>query len=186
MEETMRKHIKSAVVLSAELLVAGYVLFAPSLKAEAGDSAEITRLLAEAKTEAVELKNDADHMHSFTNSRMSWESYAGKAEMIKEHVNKTGQLLAKLKDAESEGAPWQQTAVQRIEPLLKELAGNVESTITYLNANPAKIHFSAFKDYVKANYELSSELEALIRDFVNYGESKQKFERLRERLEVTD
>jgi len=33
---------------------------------------------------------------------------------------------------------------------------------------------------------LATDLEALIRDFVNYGEAKEKIERLGKKLEVTD
>ena len=39
---------------------------------------------------------------------------------------------------------------------------------------------------MKANYEMATDLEELIRDFVNYGEAKQKLERLGAKLETTD
>jgi hypothetical protein len=39
---------------------------------------------------------------------------------------------------------------------------------------------------VQANYELASDLEALIRDFVGYGEAKLKYQRLGEKLEIID
>ena len=93
------------------------------------------RLLADAKAEAVELKDDSTDMESFTRSSLSWQSYAHKIEMIKEHVNNTGKLLSKLQAEEPNGSPWQQTAIKRIEPLLKELAANTETTINYLNEN---------------------------------------------------
>jgi hypothetical protein len=105
--------------------------------------------------------------------------------MIKGHVNNTGKLLTKLKDAEATGAAWQQTAIKRIEPLLKELAANTEATINNLNENKTKVHFTEFKDYVKANFELATDFEALIRDFVNYGEAKEKVEHLGGKLEVS-
>lgn len=165
------------------LLVAGY-LIPSSLQATIGDSERITQLLAEAKAEALELKHDSAEMESFTKSKMSWESYAHKIELVKGHVNKAGELLAKMKDAEAEGAPWQQTAIQRIEPLLKELADNTTATITRLNAQPSRVHLPEFRDYVRANYELASDLESLIRDYVNYGEAKGEAERLGESLEV--
>jgi hypothetical protein len=169
------------------LLVAGYLVIPSTLKAtEPGASAKIAKLLVDAKAEAVQLKDDSADMESFTKSKLRWESYARKIEMIKEHVNNTGKLLAKLQEAEATGSPWQQTAIKRIEPLLKELAANTETTINHLNQNKAKIHFTEFKDYVKANYELATDLEALIRDFVNYGEAKEKIERLGKKLEVTD
>lgn len=183
----MKDYRVTAGFTTAAILVAGYLIIPAAMKAvEGGDSAEITKLLAEAKSEALELKHDSADMESFTKSKLSWESYASKVDMIKEHVNKTGKLLANLKDAETGGSPWQQTAIKRIEPLLKELAANTEATINHLNENRTRIHFTEFKDYVKANYELATDLEALIRDFVNYGEAKDKFERLGQKLEVTN
>ena len=80
--------------------------------------------------------------------------------------------------------PWQQAAIKRIEPALKELAANTEATIKHLTENQGKVHFPAFKDYVKANYELATDMETMIRDFVSYGEAKEKFENLGEKLEI--
>jgi len=152
--------------------------------AESQDSEQINKLLADAKTEAIALKRDSADMDSFARSKGSWESFASKVTMFKEHVNNAGKVLAELKDAEAGGSPWQQTAIGRIEPLLRELAANTEATIKHLNENQTKVHMTPFKDYVKANYEMSTELEELIRDFVSYGQSKQKFERLGDKLEV--
>ena len=100
-------------------------------------------------------------------------------------MNNTGKLLTKLQAEESDGSVWQQTAIRRIEPLLKELAANTEKTITFLNENKTKIHFTDFKDYVQMNCEIATNLEELIRDFVNYGEAKQKLDRLGAKLEIT-
>jgi len=68
---------------------------------------------------------------------------------------------------------------------LKELADNTTTTITHLGDNKTKVHLPEFKDYVKANYELATDLEALIRDFVDYGNAKEKFEGLGSKLEVS-
>jgi hypothetical protein len=185
-EVNMKRYRGMVGLITPALLVAGCFIASTSVKAaEAGNSPKITALLAEAKAEAVELKDDSTDMESFTRSSLSWESYAHKVEMIKGHVNKTGKLLAKLQAEESNGSAWQQTAIRRIEPLLKELAANTEKTINYLNENKTKIHFTDFKDYVQMNCELATDLEELVRDFVNYGEAKQKLERLAEKLEIT-
>jgi hypothetical protein len=183
----MKTNLRMAAPVTVALLVAGCFMFPAATKAAvSGTSADTTELLADAKAEAVELKNDSADMESFVRSKSSWQSYANKIEMIKGHVNKTGELLAKLQEAETTGAPWQQEAIKRIEPALKELAANTEATIQHLNGNQTKVHFAAFRDYVKANYELATDLEAMIRDFVNYGEAKEKFERLGEKLEVAN
>ena len=183
----MKNYFGMAGLVTGALLVVGCLVIPTELKAiEPGGSAEITKLLADAKAEAVQLKDDAEDLESLVKSKLSWESYARKVEMIKEHINNTGKLLTKLQDAQVTGAPWQQTAIQQIDPLLRELAANTEATINHLNENRANIHFAQFKDYVRANYELAMDLEALIRDFVNYGEAKDKIERLGKRLDVTD
>jgi len=182
----MKKYRGITSLVTPALLVAGCFIASTSVKAaESDDHPKITALLADAKAEAIELKNDSTDMESFTRSSLSWESYAHKIEMIKEHVNNSGKLLSKLQAEESNGSPWQQTAIRRIEPLLKELAANTETTINYLNQNKTKIHFTDFKDYVQMNCEIATNLEELIRDFVNYGEAKQKLERLAEKLEIT-
>jgi hypothetical protein len=183
----MKSYHGIAGLLVPALLVAGYLMIPAATKAtEAGDSAQISKLLADAKVEAVELKHDSADLESFTKSKLHWETYGRKVEMIREHVNNTGKLLAQLKEAETTGSPWQQTAIKQIEPFLRELADNTTATIEHLNNNREKIHFQAFKDYVQINYELSTELEALIRDFVNYGEAKEKAEHLSLKREIPD
>ena len=151
-----------------------------------GDSEEINKLLADAKTEAVELKGDAHEMESFTRSGVSWQSHAEKITLIKEHLNKCGEVVQKLNDAKSTGSPWQQKAIERITPLLSELANNIEATIEHLNNNPNQVHLQPFKDYVVANHDLANELAALINDFVDYGKFKEKFESLGNKLEVAE
>ena len=181
----MKHNHRIAGLLAMTVLGAGYFLVPLRSAAASPDSEQITKLLADAKAEAVELKADSADLESLTRSTRSWESHAGKIEMIKEHVNNSGKLLTKLQEVEAEGAPWQQTVIQRIEPLLKELAANTEATINYLDDNRSKIHFPEYRDYVKANYDLATDLEALIRDFVNYGEARDKMERLGAKHEIT-
>ena len=165
------------------LLVAGSLVIPIATKAApTEDSPEITKLLADTKAEAVELKADSEGMERFTKSAMNWERYANKLDMITGHVNKAGELLAKLQNAKTTGSPWQQTAIDRIAPLMKEMADHTQTTIKYLNEHAHKVHSPELKDYVKANYELATDLEALIRDFVDYGNTKEKSERLGTKL----
>ena len=173
-----------AILAPATLaFLAGSFMVPAALKA--ADSTEITSLLAEAKAEAAALKADAGDMESFTRSTSSWQTYGTQLTAIREHVNNSGKLLTKLKSAEISGSPWQQTAIKRIEPLLKEMADNTTTVIKYLNDNPEKVHLPQFKDYVKANYELATDLDALIGDFVNFGSDEEKYKSLGSKLEVS-
>ena len=143
------------------------------------------QLLSQIKTEAVALEDDADVLASWTRAKqVGWDSHAGKLNEIREHVNQAGKLLDKLNIAREEGAsPWQHQAIDRIYPLLKELAENTEATINHFNDNKAWIHFTAYQDYAEAGYTLAEELTTLITDYVDYGNHEAEFHRLQEKLQ---
>ncbi len=148
------------------------------------DSKEVSSILSDVKTEAIQLRHDADELKAFTHSTLSWESHAAKVDEIKRHVNNAGQSLSKLDSARGSASPWQQQAIDRISPLLKELASNVESTIEHLNQKPKLLRTGPYADYAAANYDLSSNLAELISDYVEYGKSKARSEELAAKLEV--
>jgi len=169
------------------LLVAGCFSISPAANARdtsSGSSAEVSRLLAEVKTEAIALERDAADLHAWTGAKqVGWESHSGKLNLIREHINKAGQLLPRLNEAREGASPWQHQAIDRIYPLLKELADNTQATINHLNDNQSNVHFSPYTDYAKANYDLAQELAALVSDYVEFGEHEAEFHRLQEKLQ---
>ena len=182
----MKIYRGAPALITLSFLAAGYTLAATKTAIPPDDSPRITQLLADAKAEAVELRHDAEVMETFTRSKHSVASHGSQITLIREHVNNTGKLLQQLQDAANAGAPWQQATIERIEPLLKELAANIETTIKYLNENNSRIHFSEFRDTIKANATLAGELESMIRNAVDYGETKDKFDRLSKELEANN
>lgn len=150
------------------------------------DSKEVSNLLSEVKTEAVELRYDADQLKSFAHSTLSWQTHATKVEEIKEHINNAGATLTKLENAKNEASPWQQRAIDQITPMLKELASNTTATIEHLNQKPKLLHTGPYVEYADANYEMASNLAELISDYVDYGKSKARSEELASKLEVPD
>jgi hypothetical protein len=148
------------------------------------DSKEVSAILEEVKSEAIQLSHDADELKSFTHSTLTWHSHVVKIEEIKRHVNNAGKSLSELDSARAEASPWQQQAIDRINPLLRELASNVTTTIEHLNQKPNLLQTSPYVDYVAANYDLASNLAELVSDYVEYGKSKAKSAELAERLEV--
>jgi hypothetical protein len=186
----MNSQKRTPYFLILSLLVAGCLSI--SLAANAGDtssesSEEVSQLLSEVKTEAVALQDDADVLATWTRKKdMSWESHSRRLNDIRDHVTQAGQLLAKLNEARGTASAWQQQAIDRIYPLLKELADNSEATINHLKDNQAHIHFPAYEDYTKAGYDLAKELATLISDYVDYGDHEAEFHRLQEKLNLTE
>lgn len=150
------------------------------------DFKEVSSILAELKTEAIQLRDDADQLKLFTHSTLAWETHMSKVAQIKDHVNNAGKSLSKLDSARENASPWQQQAIDHISPLLKELAANVTSTIEHLNQKPLLLQTERYVDYVAANCELASNLAELVSDYVDYGRSKARSEELATKLETPE
>jgi hypothetical protein len=148
------------------------------------DSEEVSGLLAQAKTEAVQLKQDTEEMNTFVRDKLSWHTHATQIDEIKRHVNNLGELVAKMNNAESTASPWQRQSIREVTPLLDALAETVTSTIDHLSANQDRLHSAPYPDYVSANADMASDLAQLVSDYVAYGEAKHKAEELSRKLEL--
>jgi methyl-accepting chemotaxis protein len=180
-------NINTRVVrLGLALLAMALFFMAPAISAaqSSKDSQEVSGLLAEAKTEATQLKQDTEEMSSFVRTKTSWETHADQISQIKQHVNKLGELVTKMDNAKGAASPWQQQSINRVTPLLKDLAASVTTTIKHLNDNKDRLLNPPYPDYAAANAEYASDLAQLVSDYVAYGEAKHKSEDLAKKLEV--
>ena len=172
---------------STLLLAGGFMTFTPPAVARGGDvsdSEQVSKLLSETKTMAFQLRDDAATMESFSRMDVSGESQKVAINQIKEHVNALGKQVAKLKAAEVFASPWQATAIDRINPYLDEMGGYTTALIEHLNGD-TRHNFAEYKDYLEANADYSADLASMVADFVNYGNAKQRVERLGDKLEIT-
>jgi hypothetical protein len=167
------------------LLMGGFFTAAPIVAAaETPDSEQVSKLLSEAKTTAYQLREDAVSMESFTRVDVSWAGHADAISLIKEHINAMAKVVAKLRDARSTASPWQKTAIDRINPYLDELGGYTSAAIEHINGNHSAHSMLEYKDYLEANADYASDLAAMIGNFVDYGRSKHRMDRLGGKLEV--
>lgn len=171
---------------SLAILAAGIIAMSPAIKAaDRSDSDEVNKLLSDAKTEAFQLKEDAFAMEGFTRSSHEWQSHGLAVERIKAHVNEAGRIVAKLDEARGSASPWQAIAIDRIKPLLKEIAANTTTVIEHINKNPKHLFAPEYKDYLEANADAADRLSRLVADFVDYGNTKNRLERLASKLEIS-
>ncbi len=171
------------------LLATGCFLIPSAARAgdtPSGSSQKINQLLSEVKAGAIILERDCDHIAIWAGGQQpGWKSHSEKLNLIREHINKAGRLLSNLHDARDTASPWQRQAIDRIYPMLKELADNTEEMISLYNDNRSAFRFSEYRDYAKAGYELAEDLAALVRDYVEYGEHEAEYHRLHEKLNST-
>ena len=166
------------------MLVSTWMLASPTAHAQNTENPEVTRLLADARGKAAVLSRDADEMESLIRTDASWQTHAAMLDEIKRHVNDLGAAAKKLEESRSSASPWQQQAIDRMMPLLKELATNTTAAINHLKENQIRPTTGNYPEYLKENADTAHQLSDMISSFVRYGETRAKLEKLEQRLEV--
>jgi len=166
---------------AAAAVVLGVVFFASCWTPAYADSAQTTKLLQQAKMSAIQLRNDSSQMKTYVGSGLSWRSHAKQIDIIKEQVNKSGKILAELHDARDSSAPWQQEVIDKITPLLQEMASNTESIINHLNDRQHTWQ-PKYQAYLTSNSELSADLSKLIGDYIDFGKAKSRTDKMSQSL----
>lgn len=156
-----------------------------TMPAQTPDSEAVSKLLVQAKSEALLVEHDANQLDSFTRSKLSWKSHARKLDEISEHINALGKTNRELSEQRLNGSPWQQKAIDQIDPLLRKMADQLTATIMHLKENPSRVHLPPYSEYVHANYEFASKTATMIRDFVDYDEAQSRAESLEAKLELS-
>jgi hypothetical protein len=137
-------------------------------------NAEVASQFDAAKTEASELARDADDMTALVRNDTSWQSHADTLNRIADHVNNMGKILEKLQSERDEASPWQQQAIDRMAPLLKDIAANTTAAIEHLNKNQIRPVSGDYKDYLEQNADTAHELADMISAFDKYGGTRAK------------
>jgi hypothetical protein len=177
----MKKYVSMGTL---PLLLGGLLISSPIIRAgDAPDNEHVSKLLSEAKTQAFQLKEDAQTMESFNRMNVSRETQAATINQIKDHVNGLVRQAAKLQDAENVASPWQKQAIVRIVPFLDELEGYTSAVIEHLSGEQTHT-FAEYQDYLEANADYATDLATMIGNFVDYGKTKERVARLAAKLEV--
>jgi hypothetical protein len=179
MRTSKHPHLKTAALLTLTLL-----LVATLLPAQNAENPEVAALLQQARDQAAALSRDADELEALTRSNVSWQSHATKLEDMKDHVNAMGRLVPKLVASRDSASPWQQQAVDRMVPLLKELAANTTAAIQHVSQNQERPTSGNYTEYLKENTETAHQLSDMISSFVRYGQTRAKLENLEQKLEI--
>ena len=153
----------SLIVLT---LLTSMFLLSGLAAAQNEENPEVSRLLSDAREQAAVLSRDADEMEALTRSAVSWESHAAKLETMKEDVNELAKSVEKLNAARDSASSWQRQAIDRMMPLMKELASNTTAAINHLREQPTRPTSGSYTEYLKQNSETAHELADAISSFV--------------------
>jgi hypothetical protein len=148
------------------------------------ENADVRDLLSQAAHEASALDYDADQMEALLRTDASWETHAAMLDSVKEHVNELGRTIAKLQAERGQASVWQQQAIDRVLPLLQELAANTTAAIKHLNQNQIRPVSGNYPEYLEENAQTAHELARIITATVEYGHTKAKLDKIQQTLGV--
>ncbi len=176
---------KSIVHLASRLgLVALLLCISGAAFAQEKDSAAISEALNSARSHAALAHDDSATLESYMRSSMSWQSHARQLQLIKEHANDLLGDFNTLTSLRAEGSTWQREAIDRIDPILREMADHLNRTIDHLNNNQSRFQMQPYKDYVHANLDYMERAHQTISDFVEYDAARSKADDLEKKLEI--
>jgi hypothetical protein len=172
--------VRTAILWTMAVALAGGLSLASAEARGKGpgpkDSEQVTKLLKEARSEAVKLQLETEKLDSYKNSELSRETHARKLEVTKDHINELGKTLDKLEAQKAEASPWQQNAIEEMRPLLEQLAGRTTQAIGHVNDNPWQLRHPDYHDMLADKSDLASQLTDVLNDHIEYGEAKAELE----------
>jgi hypothetical protein len=124
----------------------------PAAIAQATDTSSNAKLLQQAKTHAAEANYDAALLDSYGRSDMDWRAHAQCLTNIKEHANDLFEDYYQLQRMRDKGTPQQREAIDRLEPLLRDMGTNLTDTIQNLNLHQGRVHMPSFRTRIHADY----------------------------------
>ena len=134
------------------LILALLLPFSSASIAQVSGSTQFSKALQDAKNHASKADYDAAILETYTRSNMAWQMHAQCLQNIKEHVNDLGKDFSRLEALREEATPSQRAAIDRIDPLLRDMAADLTATIENLNHNKSKVNDPAFRSRIHDNW----------------------------------
>ena len=181
----MNKHRSPiSCFLMGFFLLVGSLVPSRAFAIQNAENAGVQDLLYQSREEAVGLDRDADQMEILVRSDLDWTTHAAYLESVKTHVNRLGQIISKLESERDQASPWQQQTIDRVLPMLREIAANTTNAIEHLNQNQIRPVSGDYPTWLRANAETAHEMAQLISDTIQYGQIRSKLEKLAAALQI--
>lgn len=141
--------------------------------------------LKQIEVRAAAAADEADHLRRLIkNSSTSPESKIVSLDVLKNDINTMGREISSLEAERGSLAAWEQQAVDKAVPLLKEAAANVGNAIKYWNDSGTHLWTEDFLGYAERAYLQSRQVATTLNDYLKYEKLRNQEGRLEENLGV--
>ena len=141
---------------------------------------ETERLLKQISDNAAIASKHADRLDSFTRvgSRLAYATHAAELTAAKDAVNAMGADFRRLQELRPSALPWQQSVIDRLEPVLVGLAAHTTDAIGRLNGDRGKLSSPEYKDAIRNLYAYADHTSTLVTVNVEYAQARENLNRL--------
>jgi len=115
---------------------------------------------------------EAEQLEQFiANQAYSPEAHFGKLMALKEEVNRMGRDAGSLEAERDSLAPWEQQALDKTLPLLKETAANTTNAIEYFNENRTHLWADPYRQYASHISRDAEQITKTLKDYLKYAKA---------------
>ena len=163
----MKAMTKTIFTLSAVLLASLAMPAAQGATRATEDTAKDT--LRDVKSQAFAAMTTADTLEMMISAaKVSSETQSNELMALREELNRAGKDIATLEADRDELSAWEQQALDRIVPLIKDAAENTTLAIQHFNANRTHLWGREDLAYADKVYKDSGRAADLLNSYLNY------------------
>jgi hypothetical protein len=148
----MKQHTSFIAMLrvtALALLVPAAVAFA----AQTPDSASISKLFQQARDHAEQANDDISVLDSSRFSNYAPQMHGLYLQKVKEHAAELFRDYYQLQVLREKGTPQQREAIDRLEPLLKDMATSLTNTLQTFNAHPSHVQMPPYRNRIHSDWQ---------------------------------
>ncbi len=143
-------------------------------------------LLLEIQKEAAALRSHADVLGTYgRNPQRHWRSHAFYLDRVKSHINAVGERTAELQQISYAVFPWQRQAVREVTSHAAQVAASTQAAIIHLRENQDRLFVSEYRNHLTTIADRSEDMKQTVDKFLDYEETQQKLQQLRNELELS-
>ncbi|MGH9468850.1 MAG: hypothetical protein ACRD1N_00745, partial [Terriglobia bacterium] len=110
--------------------------------------------------------------------------HAAQLTQMRAQINDVGARLARLQEIKHVTAPWQQQAINRLQPLAEDVAQHTESAIVHLNENGNYLFAPSYQEHLAEAMDQAKGLKETAGNFLAYNSAQQRLDRLQSLVEL--
>ena len=150
-------------------------------------SGRASMLLAEIQRESAALSSQAEVLGTYArNPQRHWKSHAFYLDRVKGHINAVGERTAQLQQIRDSVLPWQRQAIAEVTAHATQVANSTQAAIVHLRENRDRLHFSSeYRGHLMTIEDRSEDMKQTVDKFLDYEETQQKLQQLRNELELS-